>query len=388
MLAGLAALASTIFLAGCAGGGSSSAGNADGVTGDTIRIGTTIPLSGSAGPVCRPLDQAAKAWFDHVNSSGGINGRKIEQVVLDDQYTAPLALANAKELVRKPVFAIFGGCGTIQPPAVQSIAGPAGVPYLFPAASVPELAGAKNAFLALPPFDKQMKGITNYAVKTFGAGSIYIIAQQLPGIDKTIASIKAAAGQLGVNVVGTDITTAGQADLSSVILKVKNAAPDYIAMIEGSDAARLIDGLNTQQALPKKKIFGASPLLTASTVKAAKPLPEGILLGASPVAAPNSDGLKECADVMSKVSADLTQDTNANFTCATAQALTKALQAAGKDLTRESLQKTLLSWKAFDASPALPPLTFAEGDKNGADNMFVVSVGADGIKSLSTFPID
>src|SRR5262249_21241671 len=65
-----------------------------GVTDTQIKIGTTNPLTGPVAASCKPVSDGARAWFDHVNSQGGINGRKIVDQVLDDAFKAPEALTN------------------------------------------------------------------------------------------------------------------------------------------------------------------------------------------------------------------------------------------------------------------------------------------------------
>src|SRR5207244_13277298 len=52
-------------------------------------------------------------YFDFINDQGGINGRKVRVVALDDGYEPDRALANMKELVeQRNVFAIIGNVGT------------------------------------------------------------------------------------------------------------------------------------------------------------------------------------------------------------------------------------------------------------------------------------
>lgn len=359
--------------AGCGAGGAGSSAAAQGVTGEVISIGTTTALSGVSGPFCRSTTDAAHIWFEHVNNGGGINGRKITEEVLDDQYTAPGALANAKEFVRKPVFAIFGGCGSIQPPAIQTVAKPAGIPYVFPTASLPDLVGDSNAFLALPLYSQQMSALTTYAEQKFGAGSVYVVSQQIPGIKPIVDSVTKATTDAGQKLAGTDTFIVGQPDLGPTILKIKQAHPDYLVMNAGADAARLFQGLAAQGALPHKKILGWSSILTTGNVAGSKALPDRMLVAASATPAPDSPELKECAAVLDAASPGLSADSFADFSCASAQAFTHALEAAGKNLTRESFKKELLSWKDKTASAALPPLTFTDSNRAGATGAFAVT---------------
>ncbi len=294
-----AALAGTLLASACTGnsggssggssGGNADAGNnSDGITSTSIAIGTTIPLTGPAASVCKPVSDAANAWFDSVNASGGINGRKIDATVLDDAYTAPKALANAQQLVRKPVFAIFNGCGTIQPPAIQQAALPAGVPFLFPLASL-ATGDTSNAFFIVPTYDKQMAALITYGMKKNGPGSVYVIAQQLPGVDKTISAIQSATAAAGGTVVGNDETTGGQADLTPVVLKLKAAKPDYLALVDGVNAGRLVTLMQSQGALPTKNVLAFSN--STESILNGKPNSETAakLLAPAAVAPPNTE---------------------------------------------------------------------------------------------------
>ena len=85
-----------------------------GVTEKSIAFATTNPLTGAAAAPCKPVSDGALAWFAKVNKDGGVHGRMIEDQVLDDQYQAQQALANARTFVRNQVFAVFGGCGAVQ----------------------------------------------------------------------------------------------------------------------------------------------------------------------------------------------------------------------------------------------------------------------------------
>lgn len=85
----------------------------DGVTDTTILIGQTVGLTGTvAGPV-KEMNEGAEAYFSQVNRQGGIHGRKIKMLVLDDKFDPALTRTNAETLIRNErVFALFQGRGT------------------------------------------------------------------------------------------------------------------------------------------------------------------------------------------------------------------------------------------------------------------------------------
>ena len=83
-----------------------------GVTPTSVLIGGTVPLSGEAAAF-GTVAPGAKAYFDYVNSKGGVNGRKIEYRYYDDGYNPAQTVQLTRKLVEQDrVFAIFNTVGT------------------------------------------------------------------------------------------------------------------------------------------------------------------------------------------------------------------------------------------------------------------------------------
>ena len=80
---------------------------------DEIVIGQSVPLSGVLADTGREMMMGGAVYFEHVNSQGGIQGRKIRHVVLDDGYEVERTVANTRELLEKyNALALFGYAGT------------------------------------------------------------------------------------------------------------------------------------------------------------------------------------------------------------------------------------------------------------------------------------
>ena len=89
-----------------------------------IVIGQSVDLSGPASPRQKLLKQAADAYLEHVNAKGGVNGRKIRVISLDNKGTKEDTVAAVTQLVEKDkVFAIFMVSGTSNMAAI--------LPYLL-----------------------------------------------------------------------------------------------------------------------------------------------------------------------------------------------------------------------------------------------------------------
>jgi branched-chain amino acid transport system substrate-binding protein len=102
-----------------------------GVTDTEIKLGTTAPYSGPASGY-GVYGQAQTAYFQMINDNGGINGRKINLISLDNAFSPPKAVEQTRKLVEsEEVFAIAGFLGTAANAAVQKYLNAKKVPNLF-----------------------------------------------------------------------------------------------------------------------------------------------------------------------------------------------------------------------------------------------------------------
>jgi branched-chain amino acid transport system substrate-binding protein len=102
-----------------------------GVTSNTILLGGTSPLTGPAAAYAS-VARGAKAYFDSVNSKGGVAKRKIEYEIVDDAYNPAQSVQATRQLVEQEgVFAIFNSLGTEHNLAVRDYLNQRKVPQLF-----------------------------------------------------------------------------------------------------------------------------------------------------------------------------------------------------------------------------------------------------------------
>ena len=103
-----------------------------GITENSITLGMTSPFSGPNGAYGNEMRQVIQAYFDQVNKSGGVNGRKINLVALDDGYETDRAVANTKTLINdKSVFALLASYGSSPTTdAMNKVFGPSRVPLV------------------------------------------------------------------------------------------------------------------------------------------------------------------------------------------------------------------------------------------------------------------
>jgi branched-chain amino acid transport system substrate-binding protein len=107
-----------------------AAASSPGVSADEIKLGTTAYYSGPASTAAA-YGQAQVAYFQMINDRGGINGRKINLISLDNAFSPPKAIEQTRRLVESDeVFAIAGSLGTPTNVAIQKYLNGKGVPNL------------------------------------------------------------------------------------------------------------------------------------------------------------------------------------------------------------------------------------------------------------------
>jgi branched-chain amino acid transport system substrate-binding protein len=127
-LAVLAAVA--LALAAC-GRDDEEGGGDPGIDDDSIKLGGSYPFSGPASAY-RSIAVGARAHFKSVNAEGGVDGRKIEFMTLDDAYEPPRAVQNARRLIQQEeVFALFNTLGTPNNVAIWDFVNEQEVPHLY-----------------------------------------------------------------------------------------------------------------------------------------------------------------------------------------------------------------------------------------------------------------
>ncbi|HTT38512.1 MAG TPA: ABC transporter substrate-binding protein [Burkholderiales bacterium] len=103
-----------------------------GVTDTEIKIGQTMPYSGPLSGL-GTIGRAELAYFDMINAQGGVNGRKIRLISLDDGYNPAKTVEQTRKLIEdEGVLLLFGSLGTPTNTAIHKYVNAKHVPHLFP----------------------------------------------------------------------------------------------------------------------------------------------------------------------------------------------------------------------------------------------------------------
>ena len=157
--------------------GPTHAQNAPGVTANSIKFGQTIALSGPASAYS-VVGRAEAAYFKMINEQGGINGRKLDFISVDDAYSPPKTIEQTRRLIEgERVAFVFNGIGTAATVAVRPYFNENKVPQLFSGMGVFDSKTFPWTVPYFQPYDAEAAIYARYALKTKPNARIAILYQ-------------------------------------------------------------------------------------------------------------------------------------------------------------------------------------------------------------------
>jgi branched-chain amino acid transport system substrate-binding protein len=377
----LAATATAGILALVAAGSSSGASSAPGVTAHSITFGTHQPLTGLAAPGYSEIAPASQAFFDYVNAHGGVFGRKIHLIIKDDAYNPATTVSVVHQLVlQNKVFGIFEGLGTPTHTKVVGFLNAEKVPDLFVASGCPcwdngtsqpmtfgwqpnyTIEGKILGQYIKQHFAGQKVGVL-YQNDDFGQGGLTGIQDELPATDivntqsyqpgdttlaPQITALKAANATVLVDFTTPTYTAIGQ--LTSFKLGWKPQLVISSVGIDPTTVAGLLKTVSQGQASGTALIEGA--------------ITDGYLPSNTDTSNP---WIRLFRKIRAKYDPSAPFDGNVEYGMANAYTLVQALEAAGKNLTRQGLVNAVNKFGSKWSGPGLVPFRYSTKDHGGYD---------------------
>lgn len=223
-----------------------------GVAADTIKIGVAGPHTGDLAPYGIPTKEAAEMLAEKVNASGGVLGKQIELLPMDDQCKPEIATNVATKLVSQGVDVVIGHVCSGATKAALGIYKEANVIAISPSATNPPLTQSgeyPNFYRTIAPDDDQGKLAAKFVIETLGAKKVAILHDK-GDYGKGFADFSKAAIEATGNaeVVLFEGITPGAMDYSAVVQKVRRENAD--AVIFGGyhpEASKLVAQMNRKR---------------------------------------------------------------------------------------------------------------------------------------------
>ena len=368
----LVLVAALMTLSGCASnsgtnnnsGSTLKAGPGVDVTHKTITLGILSPYTGQvAAPIGIPLANGVKAYFDHVNDNGGIDGFKVKFLEEDTVYDPPTEVQKYNQ-IHNQVLMIADSLGTQPTFAINSLA-TADHMLVSAATLASSLAREKYLVLLGTPYRLQVENAFDYIVNKLGVKNpkTGIIYQNDDYGQDGLTGYKEAISAYGLKDVGQAAYGVTDTSFTAEVLKMKQAGAKYVFLTAVPSAAVGIIttafklGYNPQWILQSPAF--ATVLLTIPGVPAL--LSKAWLVGQGATWGDTSvPGMAQLLQDVQKYFPQQKPDGYFEFGYTSAHITYAILKKAfdNNDATRDGLYNAFISLKSVDLGGLYPSVTY------------------------------
>lgn len=360
--------------------------SAPGVTDAEIVLGVQTVMSGSLALSGISERDGLQIWADQVNAAGGINGRKVRILFLDDKGLPQEGLNVVRRLINEEkVFALVAGSGSgSQLPVMETIR-QSGTPFVASMSTNPTLVKSPDphVFRVYANDDTVGGGIIDYLVESQHVKRPAIVYNStdygLGGLQATEARLK----KYGLQYVAKEKYNVGDTNFSAQMLRIKQANPDAVVVYGFAQESGPIVKQGKELGLDVPYIGGgatSTPLFPESAGEAGIGFVSAYVVPVLPDDT-SKPVVKQYLDALNKqYNGKLPVGRPSLFDYlgyGAGKVVEQGLRAAGKDLNRQSFEDALNKLKDYNADGALFAVTFAPQDHEGGSKVAFIQVGKD-----------
>jgi branched-chain amino acid transport system substrate-binding protein len=299
--------------------------------GGSIKLGFTPPVTGASASEGSLQSKAIKLALKQINDAGGVNGKKIDLAIEDNQSTNPGALAALqKQVEQNKVLAIVGSIKSTQIQAMSDSVKSYGIPMIIGGTNAGlTKAGNPWLFRVRPDDSIAAAAMVKYANEDLKVKKLGIIhdtdAFGTGGADLVEAGCK----EVGITVVRREKYTTKDKDFTAQLLNLKNAGTEVmIVYATNTEDAAVIQRQYRQLGSPYKYI-GSPSSGQRDTLNLSKEAAEGLLVVTDYVPGQSDVNKKYIADYKKEYNEDF--DATAAWTYDGLNILANAIKKGGED---------------------------------------------------------
>jgi len=361
-----------------------------GVTDTQILIGTSAALTDFAQFYGVQYLHGALSYINAVNDRGGVHGRKIRLLAMDDKYSPAQAVGNTLKLIQDyKVFALFNYVGTPTSVKIIDIVHAAKIPALGFLTGAEELRSPDRPYLfhVRDSYYAEAEGAVSYFVDKLGLRKVAVVYQEDAFGLAGLSGFQLSLARRGLEPVVTGTYKRGSTDLTGAFEMVRSKDVEVVMMV-GLYAPFIKFIELCQQAGAHYYLYAGSyvgaeafsrglqddPLLKLSREDYEKIIVTQIV--PSPLS-PDLAAAREYREFLLKY---YPQD-DPNFVSfegfINAKVLVQALRLTGRDLSRERFMATLASMVDYDVGIG-KNISYGPSDTQGITGIFYTHLGPDG----------
>jgi branched-chain amino acid transport system substrate-binding protein len=336
-----------------------------------IRIGNLMPYTGALAAFAT-IGRAEAAYFDMLNERGGINGRKVKFISVDDSGNSREATERTRELVeQEKVLLMFGSFGTPDNLATRQYLNERKIPQLFVASGGEEWAHPRAFPWTMgwqPAFRAEGRVFANYIQIAYTGRKIAVLWQNDQFGRDLFRGLREGLGDTAGMIVADSAFDVDDNSIEAQIQVLKDSGAE-ILVFNGSPsvAGRAIRKVSELDWHPVILLNNASASISSALRPAGLQNSVGVISTAFLKDAGDSmwkedKAIKDWSAFMDKYYPDGDKDDGyALYGYAAAETLAQVLSQCGDDLSRENIMKQAAALKDYRSSILLPDIAINTG---------------------------
>jgi branched-chain amino acid transport system substrate-binding protein len=342
-----------------------------------IKIGQTMPYSGPASAY-GTIGKAEAAYFRMINEQGGINGRKINFISLDDAYSPPKTVEMVRRLVEQDeVLLVFQTLGTPSNTAIQKYMNAKKVPQLFVATGATKWndpAGNPWTMGWQPNYQTETTIYAKHILQTKPNAKIAVLYQNDDYGKDYLKGLKDGLGDKAKSMIVAEASyEVSEPTVDSQIVQLQGSGADvFVNITTPKFAAQAIRkafdiGWKPVQYLNNVSVGVGSVLTPAGLDKSVGLISTAYIKDPTDAQWASDPGMMKWTEFMKKYypEGSLIDNTNV-YGYTVAQTLVQVLKQCGDNLTRENVMKQAASLRDFAPETMLPGIKMNTGPKDFA----------------------
>ena len=374
-----AALAVLLVAFGVALPGAHAGSTADpGVTGNSILIGGTVPLTGPAAAFAS-VAPGADAYFRYVNDRGGVFGRKIRYKYVDDGFEVVRTVDQTRRLVQQDrVFAIFNSIGTEHAIAVRPYLYQVRVPHVFIGTGATTFQADRARYPwsmgYLPSFAGEGAIYGRYVAASMPRARIAVLYENTDYGKDLVAGLRRGLGKRAGRIVASRSYEITDADVNSQISQLKRSGANTFMLFATPGFAiqaflgahrqawhprTFISSVSIEPSIMKVIRFNTSAKATAGTISM------GYLKDPSSPTWNRDPAIRLYRQIMRRyLPSRKASDVYHYYGMAVAHSMVHALRASGRNLTRAGLHRAVTRLNQTNNPFLLPGVAVRTSTRN------------------------
>ena len=351
-----------------------------GISDTAILFGQSAAFSGPAWELGTNMQLGIQAAFEEINDSGGVHGRELNLVSLDDAYEPEAAIDNTFELIdENQVFALIGAVGTPTSRSAVPVASDANVPYVAPFTGAAFLRESKwnNVINLRASYNQETEEMVARLTEDLGIDRIAVLFQDDSFGRAGLVGATRALERRDMEPVAVGLYPRNTLAVKTALLDLQRGRPEAVILVGAYQPVATLIVWARRTGLDAVFIT-ISFVGSNALAEFLGPDGEGVLV-TQVVPFPSDDSIpivKAYQDALRSLDPSAKPGWVSLEGYIAGRLAISGLDACGPDVTRDCFLDTLQSSESIDLDGFMLQYGFA--DNQGSDKVFLTAIGSDG----------